>query len=98
MLLLTHQLHVAPHIGIMFPMPHEAIHMHEVGNGKDEDGDHQRHNKLKRHEDQAQQAVQEVDWDTPATLLPPIHVFVLKVHRLEEEGREYLVQGTYQGD
>ena len=81
----------------MFTMPHEAVDVHEVGEGKDEDADHQRHYKLKRHKDQAQQAVQEVDWDTPAALLPPIHVFVFKVHRLEKECRKDFVKGTYEG-
>ena len=81
----------------MFPMSHKAVDVHEVGDGKDEDGDHQGHYKLQRHEDQAQQAVQEVDWDTPAALLPPIHVFVFKVHRLKKECRKDFVKGTYEG-
>ena len=82
----------------MFAMPHETVHVHEVGDGKDKDRNQERHNQLQRDQDQAKQEVQQVDWDTPAKLLPPIHVFVFKVQRLEEEGLEDFVQGTDEGD
>lgn len=44
LLLLTKELKVAPHIGIMLAMPHEAVHVHEVGDGKDKYRDQQGHN------------------------------------------------------